>query len=253
MKRFFVICLMLCLLFASSVSAETIGEYNFSMKVNENFSLLTEETISKNTDYVESLGYTTQSMKKYFSDNNLIMFASNENNTQQIQVKCTETEFSRQLGELSLLSNENAFEIAPQLLPKGFNDEYTLIKQGDMLMFELAGYSKDSGGEFCSLQYVTIRDGKLYSIGFFENGKAFSNEFKTIIDESISSISIPRRDKITADKAENTAEVIIVWILIILAAVVVVAVFVSIMSELLKGKSKETEKRTVIVRRRYKK
>ncbi len=253
MKRFFVICLMLILVFATSVDAANISEYNFNMDVNENFSIMTEDNISKNTEYVESLGYTTQSMRKYFSDNNLIMFASNEDNTQQIQVKCTETEFSRQLGELSLLSDESAFEIANQLLPQDYNDDYTLIKQGDMLMFELIGYSKDSGGDFCSIQYITIRDGKLYSIGFFENGNDFSSEFKSIIDKSVSSLSISLKGKITADKAENTAEVIIVWVLIILAAIVVIAVFVSIMSEVVNGKRKDSEKRTVIVRRRYKK
>ncbi len=252
LKRIVILTVILCLLFASNVGAVGIDAYDFNMDIGENFSLLTEDTLSKNPEYVESLGHTAESVKKYFADNNLILFAASEDNRMQIQVKCTETEFSKQLYELSLLSSDDAADIAKRLLPKGSEQNYNLLLLDDMLFFEVLGTEKDSGGDFCSLQYITIRGGKLYSIGFFENGKTFSSDFKNVINTSLDSLSIKRKTQLTADKAENTAEVIIVWVLIIAAAALCVGLVVSVMYELT-GSKTENGKRTVIIRRRYKK
>lgn len=239
-------------MFASNVGALSIDAYDFNMDIPENFSLLTEDTLNKNQEYVESLGHTATSVKKYFADNNLILFASSNDNSMQIQVKCTETEFSKQLNELSLLSEDGARDIAEKLLPAEQANNYTLLLLDDMLFFEVAGTQKDSGGDFCSLQYITIRGGKLYSIGFFENGKEFSSDFKKTINESLDSLIIKRKTELTADKAENTAEVIIVWVLIIAAAALCVGLVVSVLYEFT-GTKTEKNKKTIIIRRRYKK
>lgn len=239
-------------MFASNVGALSIDAYDFNMDIPENFSLLTEDTLNKNQEYVESLGHTATSVKKYFTDNNLILFASSNDNSMQIQVKCTETEFSKQLNELSLLSEDGARDIAEKLLPAEQANNYTLLLLDDMLFFEVAGTQKDSGGDFCSLQYITIRGGKLYSIGFFENGKEFSSDFKKTINESLDSLIIKRKTELTADKAENTAEVIIVWVLIIAAAALCVGLVVSVLYEFT-GTKTEKNKKTIIIRRRYKK
>ncbi len=249
MKRFIIITAVLCLAFSITAGAYA---YDFNMDIDSGFSVLTEDLINSNEEYVESLGHTVQSVKKYFADNNLILFANSADNRQQIQVKCTQTEFSKQLYELSLLSDDNAADIADKLLPKGQENNYTLLELGDMLLFEVQSTDKDSGGAFCGLQYITIRNGNLYSIGFFENGTEFSNEFKQVINSSLDSLSIKREKKITADRAENTAEVIIVWVLIVAAAALCVALFISVMFEFTGGKNANGEK-TVIVRRRYKK
>ncbi len=252
LKRIIILTLALCLMFASNVGALSIDAYDFNMDIPENFSLLTEDTLNKNQEYVESLGHTATSVKKYFADNNLILFASSNDNSMQIQVKCTETEFSKQLNELSLLSEDGARDIAEKLLPAEQANNYTLLLLDDMLFFEVAGTQKDSGGDFCSLQYITIRGGKLYSIGFFENGKEFSSDFKKTINESLDSLIIKRKTELTADKAENTAEVIIVWVLIIAAAALCVGLVVSVLYEFT-GTKTEKNKKTIIIRRRYKK
>ena len=152
-------------IYQNGIMLET-GTYDFNMDVDENFSLLTEDTLRQNPEYVESLGHTATSVKKYFADNNLILYAASEDNSMQIQVKCTETEFSKQLDELSLLTDDDAADIAKRLLPDGESQNYNLLEIGDMLFFEVMGTEKDSGGEFCSLQYITIRGGRLYSIGY---------------------------------------------------------------------------------------
>ena len=252
LKRILSLTVLLCFAFSITTGALSIDAYDFNIDVDENFSLLTEDTLRQNPEYVESLGHTATSVKKYFADNNLILYAASEDNSMQIQVKCTETEFSKQLDELSLLTDDDAADIAKRLLPDGESQNYNLLEIGDMLFFEVMGTEKDSGGEFCSLQYITIRGGRLYSIGFFENGKTFSADFKKIINTSLDSLNIERENKMTADKAENTAEVIIVWVLIIAAAALCVGLVVSVLYEFSSTKT-EKDKKTIIVRRRYKK
>ncbi len=248
MKRCIVVTLALILLFAFGVSAQTFGKLN--IEFDESFVTLTEESISKNPEIVEWLGYTDSSMQKYFEDNDLVVFAANEDNSRQIQVKCRETEFSKQLGDLSLLDEENAENIVEKILPIGANDSYSLLWIDDMLMYELNSVSSDSGGSFCSVQYVTIRDGKLYSIGFFENGTQLSNEFKDIIDRTVSTLSISTDNKVTVSHAENLTEVIIVWVLIIVAAVGTVGLLVSIFAQL--NTNRTADGKQFFIRRRKK-
>lgn len=252
MKRRIFLTVFLCVCLAVSASALSLDGYNLNIEIESDFSVLTADNITAETDYVTSLGHTVQSAKKYFSDNGLILFASNEDNTRQIQIKCTETDFSKQLGDLSLLSDDDIFEIADSLLPNGKEDGYNIVEVNGMPMLEVSSLSADSGGSFCGLQYITIRDGRLYSIGFFENGTAFTDDFSTVTEKCISSLSIAKSGTQTVKTAENLAEVIIVWLLIIAAAAVSVAIFVSVMVEIT-GKKNSDEKRTVITRRRFKK
>ncbi len=248
MKRCIAITLALLLLFAFGAGAQTFGKLN--IELDDSFIALTEEGISKNPELVEWLGYTKSSMQKYFEDNDLVVFAANEDNSRQIQVKCSQTEFSKQLGDLALLNEEDAQEMVGKILPVGPNDSYSLLWIDDMLMYELLSVSNDSGGSFCSLQYVTIRDGKLYSIGFFENGTQLSDEFKSDIDSMVSTLSISTDKKVTVSRAENLTEVIIVWVLIAVAAVGAVILLVSIFSEIYS--SRNADNRHFVIRRRRK-
>ncbi len=252
MKRRILLTVFLCVCLALGASALSLDGYNLNIEIESDFSVLTADKIASENDYVTSLGHTVQSAKKYFSDNGLILFASNDDNTRQIQIKCTETDFSKQLGDLSLLSNDGIFEIADNLLPSGQQSGYGIVEVNGMSMLEVSSLSADSGGSFCGLQYITIRGGRLYSIGFFENGTAFTADFSAIAEKCISSLSIAQSGTQAVKTAENLAEVIIVWLLIIAAAAVSVAIFVSIMVEIA-GKKNTDEKRAVITRRRLKK
>lgn len=251
MKRFvgLVLALLIILLLPFAVAALGVG--GVSMDIDETeYAVLTKDTLKSKTELVESLGYTTESITKYFKDNNLLLFAANADNSRQVQIKSTETEFTRQLGDLDTLDNEQIIEIAKKILPSSVNENYIVIKSGDMYLLEFTLLSSDGQGKFCNRQYVTIRGGKLYSVSFFENGEQLSDDFSAQADSMLQSLNI-EGGGITANDAGDITIAVIVWVLIAVAAAVAVWMIVSLVRDA--ARKNEGEERIVINRRKYRK
>ena len=248
MKKFIVMLLAALLVFSVPAAAKQVD--NFSIDINEEqFAVLARGEISQKKELVESLGYTTKSLTKYFTDNDLILFATNSDKSRQVQVKCAETEFTRQLSSLATLENQKLLDIADKILPQEALGNYLLINKGDVILYQFTVCSSDSGGKFCNRQYITISGGKLYSIGFFESGEQLSAEFASEIDAMMNSLKIKRDEKLTARTAEDITVMVIIWALIAIAAAIAGWMLYSLVRETIdKNKGEPTE---VINRRKY--
>jgi hypothetical protein len=249
LKKFILTVLTLCVVFSVPACAVSLESYGFKLDIGDDYTVLTADNLSENSEFLEGMGHTVQSMKKYFSDNELILFAADRADGRQIQVKCAETDFTKQLGDLSLLGNDQVQDIANSILPEDGKNNYTLVQLGDITAYELESRHSDNIGQFCSRQYITIREGRLYSIVFFENGEKLSGEFLSEIDTALASLAIQQSKKVTANDAENLTEVIMVWVLIGVAAVFAVAMLWSLARDAF---ARRKEDKTVISRRKIK-
>ncbi len=250
MKR--CLSLVLCAVFAFAlslnVSALSLDKYNFNINIENGYQILTEDNISGESDLVESLGFSTNSMKQYFKDNSFILFAVNEQRTRQIQATCIETEFSRQIIDISNIGEDDAMGFVSRFITADNVSAVELVTMGDMVFYRAFSADKDSGGEFCTIQYITVRGGKLYTIGFFESSAVLSSEFKTFAEETMATLSIPNASSAGVG-AKNVAEMILIIVLLLAAIVGAVIVIISLVRDF---KRYEDDERPLFIRRRKK-
>ncbi len=220
MKRILFVTAILMLIFSISASAITLAEHNLSIDIDGQYSVLTRETLGSNEELVSSLGHSLTSIRQYFDDNSLILFAVNADNTRQLQVICKETEFSKRLGDMSYLSDNDALSFVNRFVTVKTVSDLTLLTIGDTKYYEIVSSGTDSGGEFCSVQYVTVRGGKLYTFSFLGNGGTNNEDFKKFASNTIATAVIGGGERSTVADAENITEMVIIFLLIAAAAVV---------------------------------
>ncbi len=230
MKRYICAFFALLLLLSVSVSAVTIEEYALTLPQIEGYAVLTADSIGENGEMLEKLGHSQTSMKQYMSDNSLILFAMNTDNTRQIQVFCKETEFSLRVGDMSHLSDDDALSLVNRFVKVKTVSDLSLVIAGDTKYYEIVSSGTDSGGAFKNIQYVTVRGGKLYTFSFYESGAG--DGFSEYVSDIMDAVQISGERGQTLDGAENITEIIIIFILILLALAVVVFTVYSLVRDL---------------------
>ncbi len=246
MKRCLSLVLLLCLLFSMSAGALTLDKYNFNISLGNDYSVLTEDNLSRQTEFIESLGHSEASVKQYFKENSLIMFAASE--TRQVQVTCTETEFSKRLGDLALLEDNEALNIVNRFVKVQTVANLNLVSLNGMKLYEVISLNSDKGGSFAGVQYITVKGGKLYSISFFENAERVTDDFKAHAFSAVKTMSIGAVKSSSLSGAGNIAEMVIVGIMLLLALALAVALVISLTRDFMKY----DDTRHFIVRRRKK-
>lgn len=172
MKRFFAI-IITALLLTTSVFAYS-GDNGVSFTVPEGFTELTEKNIKKNEDALKLIGHSAASFKKYLSDGNILMYAITSDNKSQIALRRYETDFSAELNDLSDCKDEDVRLLAESIAPK--TAKHYLVTVGGIKYIQIISGGTDSGGDFSSAEYVTVKNGALISCTFSYSEKGLSKE-----------------------------------------------------------------------------
>lgn len=225
-----IICLLITsVLFTFTVSAADkkvmVGEHDLSLTLPEEYVLLNNETASDEKELIESYGYTVSSFKSYLKTNQIIMFATAPATKTQISIKSWNSDFSSDAGDMSYLSDEALSSVAKELVTVS-GASYKTVSVNSMELLEIRSSGNDSGGNFCSVQYVTIRNGAFYSINFAFSGELDNSKVQNAWD-TICTLNI--KDTLTQNawNISSIFEMILIWALIILAVVAVVVVIIS--------------------------
>lgn len=247
---FFTVLVLILVLPFSALAEETevsVKEHNLSLTLPSGFTLLDSSNAEENENLVKNFGYTVSSFKGYLEQNSIILFAAAEDNT-QLSIKCWETDFSKEVTDLSLLDEDALKSVAKQIIiiPGA---SYKSATVGGMKLFEVKKADNDSGGDFYSVQYVTIRNGKIYSVNIAFPGKE-SEESKAAAWEIAKSLKIA--DKTTTSPWDVTSvfEMVLIWVIIIAAAVTVVIILVSFVVDCKKRKAEKSAGTEIIFRRK---
>ncbi len=245
MKRYLSLILVLLLLLSINVGAVSLPKHKLNISLGDGFAVLTDDSIPEQTRLTAALGHSTASMQKYFKDNSLILFAVNADNSRRVQITCRETEFSSRLSDLSLLDDETVLGLVNRFVTVKSASDLRILSANGMKFYEVSTASAAG----CTVQYITIRGGKLYTVSFFENASAFSEDFKSFAFGAVNTLTIDANQKLGFSSTENITEIIIVAILLILAAAVIVTLIISFVRDF---RRIDDGKRSAFIRRRKK-
>lgn len=230
MKR--IICavcavVVFLLLFSVSASAKTVSnsEYGIEAEFPDDYIVLTTGNLSKNADFVESIGHSTESLRKAMKNGNILFYAANESNTKQLHVKCWSTDFSERIGDLGSLSDESraaAMESIQKILVEDgnqilFSSSFTY---GGCLYLKIAVFV-DADEPFCYIQYITVSSGRFYSLVYYNAHGYLTVAEQKEADSVLSGIKIDVKASGLSIDFQDVLYLVLMSVLIIGALVVI--------------------------------
>lgn len=169
---FSVIAILLCFsVFAVSKS--------FSISVPKAYTYAYSD--ESKSEIAEKLNMTDKEITDYFKQNHIEFFALNGDNTEQIRVCVYEDDFSKEVGDFSVLSNDGLVSVAKKMI-EGTNLNYSVCSNKGINYIKLFETLKDSGGEYTATEFVTVSGGKVYNISFNNSGTSFKEDFYKTLD-----------------------------------------------------------------------
>ena len=235
----FALFLALMCLFSITAFAATPADVDISLNLDEEFFIITEDLVSKNEEIVENLGYTKSSFKALFTKGTLVAFILHSGTKSQIQIRAEETQFSKKLEDLSLLSEENLLSVAKELSSgaKG------VVNIKDTAFVHSVSQITDDAGSYSVSQYITIKNGRLYTFNFYSNSPSESFEQQVLAAAQIKTI----KKKATVTE---TVMLVLMSVLILGFATAMGFLIFSIISQIRKKREDNDVREFVRIKRR---
>ena len=238
-----------------SASAENIAknsEHDLTLSLPDGYVLLDTETAEDNIELIESLGYSLSSFKNYFKATDEaaptpLFLGVNPSTKAQISVKHWSTDFSQKIGDLSFLDDDALAKTAKELI-KTKGASYKTVSANGMKLIEIRLNTKDSGGNFCSIQYITICNQSFYSLNFTFSGTVDDAKVQTAWD-TLRSFEIESNIDSSVWDAGTIILLVFLGIVVVAALVVAVIVIYSIIRDVKKRRANKTESNGYIRRR----
>lgn len=254
--------LTLLFLFLFSVytaAAVSLDDDKISVNIPGNYTYIenTDAGIAENLDFIETLGYSDESFRSYLDSANILAFAATADNTKQVQIKSWTTDFSQQIGNLALFSDDedSLTKASESLAAEGENEtlvSLSRVSRSDGTLFVKIQKLVSTSEPFSYLQYVTIVDGKYYSLVYYNFGGEFTEDQLTEADTIFNSLSIDLDSDITFDSGNSTLNIGIVWAAIAVIAIFSVVLIISLIKDLCsRGKHRRNTIKNTIKRRDF--
>ena len=240
------LALSLCL----PVAAASVSGGGISLDMPDDYLIITPDTAKDNAEAAKVLGFTEKTLKTHMQDNGMLFLALTGNNTKQIQLRellCSEDSFAAKIGDLSLLDNEDIRNSAAILLEnanlEGSTKYQVVANSGGLKAIKITS----SGDTFMSEQYITVRNGKIYSLVGFDapgaNTEYLADIFETLrIDK--------QRSGFTVAKGAQVVTTIIVVALVAVAIIVIVRLIASFVTDF-KNRDNDVREFVKIKRRKF--
>jgi len=233
-SRILILTLVAVILVLSILLAFFLKKSGGETKVNfpEEYTVIEEDTVYRNSDFIELLGYSEESFAKHLRDKNILYFAADPQNKHQYTFSAYSTELSEQIYSVKNETDSNLQKISSTLLPKGFD---RVVKSGGNVYFERIS-NIEGENEYVTLQYITFENGLYYTLNYYGFSLELSDEDYTTVRQVLSSIRIPDNSSFS-DTLKNLdgmriAYIIFVGIVLILGVVVVVLLSVSLIRDI---------------------
>ncbi len=237
--KVFALFLALMCLFSITAFAATPTDVDISLNLGEEFFIITEDSVSKNEEIVENLGYTKSSFKALFTKGTLVAFILHADTKSQIQIRAEETQFSKKMEDLSLLEGENLWAVATELSSKA----QSIVNVGDTAFVYSVSQITDDAGSYSVSQYITIKNGRLYTFNFYSNSADADFEQQVLTAAQIKTIK---------KKATLTETVVLILMSVLILGFVVAMGFLifSIVSQIRRNREDNDVREFVRIKRR---
>lgn len=163
-KWLFVTALFTILLcaFSISVSAVKVEYEDTSIDIPNGYSYVTQNTIDDNLTFINEMNFSRADFEKYLKDNKIILFARNDSN--EIIVRFDEKFFDEGF-DIDLLNADELNKIAKEL---SAGLDYECVTLGENLFIRTYLSGADNGGNFNVVEYITVQNGNLISVEFYD-------------------------------------------------------------------------------------
>ena len=243
--------LILMLIFAFSFSAFSVSfkDEGIKYKAPDGYEVITRDNFSDSSEIINQLGYTISTISDYFNKNGILMLAVNEDFSKQIQIKCTETDFTLQTDNITSLDEKSAVEIASKMLGVG-KEKFKLVLINDVRYIETRSIMDSGDNKYAVIQYITIANGKLYTLSYYSNSASVTQSVVSEGWSAASKLEISKLDKKIGESVDNTITVVVITLSVLFACAVIVYVFITFFFDIKKKRESSTEG---IIKRRHKK
>ena len=229
MRRIKAIALALCLVLALCVpaAAAKVAGDGVSIEISDEFLVITPQNVAKNAAAAKVLGFTEKTLKTHMTENGMLLLALTGNNTRQIQLReqvAPSDSYAAKIGDLSLLDNENIRESAKALLEQmslpGQADVQVVSNSNGLKAIRLSAVSDN----VLSVQYITVRNGRIYSLVGYDAADADTDYLADIFE----TLNIEKKGgKFSLAGATGVVTTIIVSLLILVAVIVIIRLIIS--------------------------
>ncbi len=143
----------LCVIFAKEEAAPTLEPYG------EFYTL-------KDKKLAEILNLSSDELENYVKENNVLFLAANDDNSKQIKLISTVTDFSSSVINISYLSNDKISRLTEDI--SGFEGvSGDIVKKGGQKFIKLELKSADGNEDYFLTQYITVAEKKTFVLSFY--------------------------------------------------------------------------------------
>ncbi len=135
------------------------------------YTCITPDTVKQNQETVELLGHSTDSLKSFMAQNDVLLLAVMPQNAAQLQLRVSQTEFSKDIISLDGLGEAELHKIGEKLA-----ENYTLQTVNGITYF----CTVQSGTGYGTVQYITVKNGAVYRLLYYGTSLA---EAKAAIEQ----------------------------------------------------------------------
>ncbi len=236
MKRISLVLLLLIVFSAFSINVPAataeLKDYGLTAELPEGYEYITSANASRQEETVNKFGYSVKSMKAYMATNEIILIAINEQTHEQLQIKATETDFSKGVTSLSGLSGSEKEQIAQLLFPATNYSEKS---------FNGNPYFVTSAEGFTS--FTTISGGRLLTVTYY-------GESAGAAEAIANGITLDSSSGITLSGGTNILHIIIASAVALAALVCIIIIVVTLVEDFKNRNKWKDEEDTVIIKRR---
>ena len=175
LKKLLISVVALCVLLTTVVSALEIGD-DFYLYGRDNQKLAT------------ALSMTESEIASYCSENFITALAVNKDNTKQIREITQQTEFSKAVKNLAVLSNDEILDLTFQLCGIE-NAKGKVIEKEAYKYLKIEVKGKDSGGKYILTQYITVKNSKAITLSFYTSDGTDTTYTDEIFNSQFSNIN----------------------------------------------------------------
>ena len=202
----------------------------------DGFTLLTEDRLKQNEEVITDLGHSVSSLRSYMNDNNVLFIAVDDQNKNQAQLAAYETDFSRDVKDLAGLKAEELEQIGNQMLGRGFE----IISINDWVYFKT---SLDGLVGYATLQYITFKNGKLYTLSYYGSDSSLANKIAA-------GLVLPKQKSGT--KVKTVILSVLLWVVLVIALVTMVLLALSLFADFRKSREDNDVREYIRIKRRRK-
>lgn len=238
-RRLFLlaVCLVAALGFCVNAFAAENKKFGVSVAFPEEYTVLTEDTLRENREFLEHIGHTTESFRKKMEEGGILFYAATQDNRRQLQLKTWTSDFSETAQDFTRLSEDALASARDTLLRQLDEPGQTImntaqITAGSLIYLRITAQVTGGDRDFCYIQYLTLANGRFYALVYYNDEPELSAAQQQEAESVFSTLSVQKKKSGGTFAGGTVAQSILIVAVIIVAGVVAGMITVSFVREI---------------------